>query len=379
MEEGNVHQAARSLQLQQGELLQINQETTEKLKEKHPARTRATQEALLSGEIEAPHPVTFCSIYQEMVRKAAVEIKVASGPSGMDANTWKMLLTSKRNSTTAADLCKAMAELAQKMGYKICQHLEALKKCRLIPLQNQKNDVRPVGIGEVLRRIISKCITKTAREDTMKAVGNLQLCVGQQAGAEAAVHAAKEIFADKECEAVLLIDASYTFNTINRQAMLHNISVLCPTLAIYVKNTYKVFPSLLVAKDLELKSEEGTTQGDPIAVEAYALGRSVLQSKIGQNNTGAKHIAYADDLVGAGKLQEIKNLWDEICKHGPPLGCNPNTTKSCLIVKEDMKDLATDIFKHAGITITTESQKHLGAVIGPLEFKSISKKSLVDK
>ena len=43
---------------------------------------------------------------------------------------------------------------------------------------------------------------------------------------------------------------------------------------------------------------------------AYALGLSVLQNKISQNNTGAKHIAYADDLVGVGKLQEIKNLWD---------------------------------------------------------------------
>ena len=78
---------------------------------------------------------------------------------------------------------------------------------------------------------------------------------------------------------------------------------------------------------------------------AYSLGLSVLQNKISQNNTGAKHIAYADDLVGAGKLQEIKNLWDEICKHGPPLGYNPNATKSCLIVKEEMNDLATDIFK----------------------------------
>ena len=114
----------------------------------------------------------------------------------MDANTWRMLLTSKRNSIAAADLCKAAAELAQKMGYKNCQHLEALINCRLIPLKNQKNDVRPIGIGEVLRRIISKCIMKTAREDTMKAVGNLQLCAGQQAGAEAAVHAAKEFFAD---------------------------------------------------------------------------------------------------------------------------------------------------------------------------------------
>ena len=113
-----MHQAARLLQPQQGGLLQINKETTEKLKKKkkHPAGTRATQVALLSVENEAPHTVTFCSINQEMVRKAAMEIKGAPGPSGMDANTWRILLTSKRNSMAAADLCKAVAELAQKMG-----------------------------------------------------------------------------------------------------------------------------------------------------------------------------------------------------------------------------------------------------------------------
>ena len=112
---------------------------------------------------------------------------------------------------------------------------------------------------------------------------------------------------------------------------------------------------------------------------AYALGLSVLQSKVSQNNTGTKYIAYADDLVGAGKLQEIKNIWVEICKHGPPLGYNPNATKSCLIVKEGVKDLAMDIFKDTGITITAESQKHLGAVIGSPEFKSTFVKNLVDK
>ena len=53
--------------------------------------------------------------------------------------------------------------------------------------------------------------------------------------------------------------------------------------------------------------------------------------------------------------------------------------KSCLIVKEEMKDLATDIFKDTGITITTEGQKHLGAVIGSPEFKRIFTKNLVDK
>ena len=39
MGEGNVHQAVRLLQPQQGGLLQINKEITEKLNEKHPAGT----------------------------------------------------------------------------------------------------------------------------------------------------------------------------------------------------------------------------------------------------------------------------------------------------------------------------------------------------
>ena len=219
-----------------------------------------------------------------------------------------------------------MVVVVRRSAYKLQAHPHQKTK----KTKQKKNDVRPIGIGEVLRRIISKCIMKTARDDTKNAVGNLQLRAGRQAGAEAAVHAAKEIFMDKECEAVLLVDASNAFNPLNRQAMMHNISVLCPTLAAYVKNTYEVAPRLFAAKDLKLKSEEGTNQGDPITMAAYALGLSVLQSKICQNNKGAEHIAYADDLAGAGKLQEIKNIWDEICKHGPPLGYNPNASKSCL-------------------------------------------------
>ena len=82
-----------------------------------------------------------------------MEIKGAPGPSGMDANAWRMLLTSKRNSIAAADLCKTVAELAQKMGYENCQHLEALISCRLISLKKQKkNHVRRIGNWEVIRK-----------------------------------------------------------------------------------------------------------------------------------------------------------------------------------------------------------------------------------
>ena len=42
------------------------------------------------------------------------------------------------------------------------------------------------------------------------------------------------IFEAHETDAVLLTDASNAFNTLNRAAALHNIRVLCPTLATYV-------------------------------------------------------------------------------------------------------------------------------------------------
>ena len=56
------------------------------------------------------------------------------------------------------------------------------------------------------------------------------------------------------------------------------------------------------AKDLKLKSEGSTTQGDSLAMAVCVLGLSVLLSKISLNSTGDKHTACAGDFVGAGKF-----------------------------------------------------------------------------
>ena len=41
-----------------------------------------------------------------------------------------------------------------------------------------------------------------AKEGVQKAVGNPQVCAGQHDGTEAAIHAMRELYNDKECEAV---------------------------------------------------------------------------------------------------------------------------------------------------------------------------------
>ena len=65
--------------------------------------------------------------------------------------------------------------------------------------------------GNTARRIIAKAIMMTLRDDILDMTGTLQLCAGQTAGCEAAIHAVRHMFNDNECEAVLLVDATNAF------------------------------------------------------------------------------------------------------------------------------------------------------------------------
>ena len=65
-------------------------------------------------------------------------------------------------------------------------------------------------------------------KDVQKTVGNLQVCAGQHAGAEAAIHTMRELHNDKDCGAFLLVDALNALNPLKREAMIHNIGILCP-------------------------------------------------------------------------------------------------------------------------------------------------------
>ena len=71
--------------------------------------------------------------------------------------------------------------------------LEAFVACRLIPLDKCPG-VRPIGVGEVPRRIIAKAVLRVIGNDVVDAAGPFQLCAGQVGGCEAAVHAMRSVF-----------------------------------------------------------------------------------------------------------------------------------------------------------------------------------------
>ena len=108
-----------------------------------------------------------------------------------------------------------------------------------------------------------------------------------------------DLFQQDETEVVLLVDAENAFISINRKAMLHNISITCPILSTFVSNCYLVPARLFILGNKEIKSKEGTTQGDPTVIAAYALGVTplihFLHEYVSMNNHRCKEVAFADD------------------------------------------------------------------------------------
>ena len=289
---------------------------------------------------------------------------------------WKQFLCSKVYGGAGTDLCQAVADLTKIMCTQSI-HSECLTEFiagRLVPLdkgltKDGTPGVRPVGVGEVLRRLVGKLLINVIKDDITTSAGPLQTCTGIKAGIEAAIHAMREVFEDDETEAVLLVDAENAFNKLNRKAALNNIKELCPPFYQYLQNTYQVPAQLIIPGDETYKtimSEEGCTQGDVAAMGKYGIATKPLIEKLSENTDieKCKQVWYAEDSSAAGKLSEMRKWWDVLCQAGPDYGYYPLATKTILIVKPHHRQLAEEIFGGSGVKITTEGERHMGAVIG---------------
>ena len=207
----------------QNGILPLNEQTLQLLKQKHPEATTSTEEILLPDEPEIMHPIKHEKIDAELIRKAAIKTKGGAGPLGMDGDGWWGISASKHFSKSSDDLCKEFAAVIKRLCVEENQSasLEAFLAFRLIPLDKYPG-LRPIGVEMILRLIAGKVVVAVVRWDVITSVGSLQVCAGHKAGCEATVHAMHTIFEEERTEAVLLIDASTAFNSVNRGMPCHH-------------------------------------------------------------------------------------------------------------------------------------------------------------
>jgi hypothetical protein len=390
MFEGSVSSALSFLfQNRQGGVQDLTPEVKAKLKAQHPPPEQGPEEVYIQGEPPAVQPIIFEELTAAGIKEAANRTRGSAGPSGGDAEHWKRMLHSFGDKSN--ELAESMAVSARRMctEYVDPDSLEALLADRLVPLDKNPG-TRPVGIGEVERRIIGKAVVKVLRPDIKRAAGATQLCAGQEGGVEAAIHAMLQVFEHDDTDAVLLVDAQNAFNRLNRRAALHNIRFICPPFAVLLINWYRRPARLFVAGGLEIASEEGTTQGCPCAMQMYALAvlplidrlRSTLRGQReegGARREGSEGVEeqqdppvqgvqawYADDSQAAGRLRALRAWWDVLARDGPGYGYHVNADKTYLVVKSRVLEEAKKVFAGTGVHVVDEAHRDLGAAIGEL-------------
>ena len=186
---------------------------------------------MLFGPVEEVYKSAYNEITGEMIREAAIRTKGSGSPSNVDGNGFQRILANKSFKKSDTSLCDALVTLTVRNT--LISRL-ILSSRRVIPMDKGNGEVQPIAVGEVIRRIIVKCVTKVTKQDTLESSGSLQLCPGHKSRSEKAVHAinAQLILArGDQCS----VDSGCVkrLQLTKLSKTLHNIRVLCPAINTY--------------------------------------------------------------------------------------------------------------------------------------------------
>ena len=394
------------------------------LQEKHPALRDPTSTGDAEGAFEPypdlPAPVPVC-VSQDDVEAISSRLTGAAGPGGTDAvDLANWLLRFGRESEALREEMAAWTNWLANTSPPWAAY-RAVMANRLVALDKQPG-TRPVGIGEVYRRLWAKCLLKAIGSQATAACGNFNLCAGLQAGIEGAVHAVRDVFANPsslpappldsqdtddpltqapgvppaappppvplaemtldeataaiaadlglssaDATAVLLVDATNGFNELGRKAMLWTVRHRWANGARFSFNCYRHSAQLLLRRRggdcAIILSREGVTQGDPLSMVLYGLALTPLAESIRAAVPTVVQPWYADDAAMAGPIDGIAEAQRLLLELGPRRGYFPEPDKSILIVPlatppNALESLAEFNFRHE------EGHRYLGGFVG---------------
>ena len=105
--------------------------------------------------------------------------------------------------------------------------------------------------------------------------------------------AMRDLFCDDRTQAALLVDTSNAFNSVNHQAALHNISMLCSQYMWGAPTCYWSRGNFL------------TWGYNSLAMSMHALAMVPLIKKLNSTVSGASQVWFADDATAIGPVSKL--------------------------------------------------------------------------
>ena len=238
----------------------------------------------------------------------------------------------------------------------------------LLAIRKKNGGLRPIAVGEVLRRLTSKCLVNVARQSALSTLTPLQLGVCVKGGCEAIIHAASNLMSSSlpRHRWTLLLDFSNAFNCINWEAMFVETRNRIPTLSAWIEACYSCQPFLFMGKET-IRSSCGVQQGDPLGPLGFALSLHPLIEKIRDEVPGLSLNAwYLDDGTLMGHPEDLAAALQIVEREGPLLGLHRNRGKSLLFIPKEADHSQSPL--PADIPVTRRGFSLLGCPIGPPDF-----------
>ena len=324
--EGGFSSACKALT--KGAPLSFNNTVMEELRQKHPLNHNPPRADVLTNTLTHFVPEFTGQTSDKAIR--SFHKLSGAGPSGLrPCHFQEALLTENKDEllehTTALVtlLAKGLAPRA------LAPHLAGAS---LTALPKKDGSVRPIAVGETLRRLTAKCLCAEHKEAALSYFFPLQIGVGQPLGTEVGLQTACQWVERNRGnpKAVFVkIDFSNAFNTVDRQAFLDQCKEHFPGLFAWSSWCYAE-PSNLLCGGRAISSESGVQQGDPLGPLLFSLASQPILAELASKRqpSGLQLVfSYLDDLCLAGEERAVSEALDQLTTAANQIGLKLNEDK----------------------------------------------------
>ena len=336
-------------------------ETTKKLASKHPSRVSPLN--VRPPNVQEPF-ILSKKIFFETIRRSPRG--TGTGPSGWRYEHLKALLDNCSTADLLHSVCSSIAS-----GSVPESTLNLLTASRLIAIPKPNGDVRPIAIGEALRRLTAKSICAQKKDSFAQFFSPLQHGVATKGGAELLVHQVQLLLEENKDWIVLKSDVRNAFNSVSRSHFLIEVARAFPDIFGHVNKMYSGVNPLVYLQEstpIILSSEEGIHQGDPLGPALFSSAIHNILVSLQEQNQDVRVLAYLDDVFLLGPAEKVLATFSQLDSAFSHIHLQVAPEKCEIFSPSEIASLSVP--SSCQIPVTSDGMMVLGSPIGIHDYVS---------